>query len=1064
MFPLPPGRPFEDEVELSPASDNFPFDYGRVSYYRPQARTPHGHQLVCDGVVIGWLCEADDGRSAFLVGMQAASRLRQEAETVALRGEAEIWTQSEFGVIAQQLQAAITDTSRLGSLVLDPANITGLQALDLARLVRELVSRPSVLGALAFEQSMVIESEGDLPLDPERLAQLGQEHLDQLSHLSAEVGASTVRRTSLWFDDGVLLLLDAGMAHLGMWTDVAADHLAVLANALSLLDHLPVGAPGEDVVDDDDLAAADLVKEGKGGVDALIMLLRAAQQANLAGTLRSTTSDGLETVDILLLKGMPVAMRARPEMDLETAIRTASAPTNELELRRLEGVTRLSRLRGTTPDFSLQAFTRHLSTVRSRSNKRRKELKAKVAGLYGFRLGLEELQIARGSWRQVEQSSVPAPPRALGARERVRVPSGATSTSRVSLLEEERQKAVSEKTRLARRLAEASAARERERETLEAVENRKYVLEGQVRDLSTQLDEAVQRSRTAEQAETDAQTRAARLARRVSELEQQVSERVAELASALRDAESAAALGRKLESIAQREAELKSSVDSEEERLRTLRLEIDAASRERRSVDDQIGEWTERVRKSGAELRELEERKEAARSELDILEHEHRDMRRTIETVLDRIDHEESRIQHLQGELKELMEERRSTLREITDVEAKRNQASAELRVLITQAEELSDVHEQALADIEEARELRRRIANEPLVQALLGADHRIGSLGDVISRIEDAKTKGQSIVLMDRAVERGLQIIQAAVEDVAEAPSVLLDAQVLALLESQTPEAASAVRGLTQWSVQQRLEQRLSEVVVLVVQDIEQLLDAYEEAVLMLHRMRDILRELRQLDMPESEILRLETVTARPEALPALAGRMRRLVQEALDEAYMRADLREPGVSAYDDRLTALEELVSRLDATGLTDPEPKGVLWRFQREGHLPSEDISLTTRERPTVRSDALEAMRAPWEEPTSRLADEPGTDDEEPGERRPTTPMSRRMKIEERTPEEEEEHWDRELACIDTELAAIERHRMGDAPVEEPEEDEDAEPMDELEAELAEIENELARLGY
>lgn len=1061
MFTLPPGREYEEDIDLSPDVDAYPFDYGAVSFFRPRARTPAGHQLVCDGVVIGWLAESDDERNAFVAGMQAASVLKREHREQPLRADATVWSQAEFEAVAQQVQGALTDTSRLSSLVMDPANVSGLQALDLARLVRELGSRPNVSGALAFEQGVVIEAAGELPVEAEQLAALGQEHLDRLSTLSSAVGSSTVRRTSLWLDDGVLLLLDAGMAHLGMWTDVSADHQAILANALSLLEHLPAG--GSEPVADLDLSQAEMVRDSKGGIDGMLSVLRTAQTSNLAGVLSSTSSDGLERIDIILLKGTPVAVRAPEEFDLEQAMHAMTAPTNVLELYRLEGMSRLPRLSGTVADFSLQAFTRHVATVRSRSNKRRRELEQKVRQLYGFRLGLEELQLARSAWKQVEKTSVSAPQRSTSGRGRVLVPGGVASTSRVNLLEEERAKAVTEKTRLARQLAEASTARERERAIAAAAEDRKAQLERQVRELSSQLDESVQRARKAEQAETEAQSRASRLTRRVAELEQQVNERVEELASTLGDAENADELAKRLDELAERELELKTSVAAEEERLRELQQAVDSADRERRTVDDQVENWSEKVRRAQAELNELEEQKEQARAELGTLEGEQREARRQIDGNLDRVDHEESRIQHLQGELKELMEERRGVLREIADLEANRNQASTELRSLVGQAEDLTDAHEQALADIEEARELRSRISSEPLVQALMGADHRIEALGDSIVRIEDNKGKGLSIVLLDRAIERGLQIIQAAVEDIAAAPSVLLDAQVLALLEHQAPEAASAVRGLTQWSVQQRLEQRLSEVVFLVVQDLEQILDAYDESVLTLHRMRDILRELRRLDFPESEILRLEGVINRPEALPAIARRMRRMIQDALDQAYLRADERDPAASAYDDRLTLLEELVSRLDSTGLTGPQPGGVLWDFQTLGMLPSEDIGLTSRERPDVREDAIEAMRAPWDE--AAVESEGGSEDEQLA-RLPS--MERLMKIQERTPEEEERYWSDELQRIDSEITDLERDQLvipaGGAGAPETESAPSEEPMDELEAELAEIEQELARLGY
>ena len=77
----------------------------------------------------------------------------------------------------------------------------------------------------------------------------------------------------------------------------------------------------------------------------------------------------------------------------------------------------------------------------------------------------------------------------------------------------------------------------------------------------------------------------------------------------------------------------------------------------------------------------------------------------------------------------------------------------------------------------------------------------------------------GYSVTLLDRAVERGLQVIQSTVDHVAATPRHLLSSEVMTLLERQVPQTAGAVRGLARWSVQQRLEHQLGETVGYVVQ-----------------------------------------------------------------------------------------------------------------------------------------------------------------------------------------------------------------------------------------------------
>ena len=63
----------------------------------------------------------------------------------------------------------------------------------------------------------------------------------------------------------------------------------------------------------------------------------------------------------------------------------------------------------------------------------------------------------------------------------------------------------------------------------------------------------------------------------------------------------------------------------------------------------------------------------------------------------------ETRRSQIYAEIKELMSERRKTLRELGDLGAKRGHAEAELLVLVEKAQALSQAHEEALADIEEA-------------------------------------------------------------------------------------------------------------------------------------------------------------------------------------------------------------------------------------------------------------------------------------------------------------------------------------------------------------------------
>ena len=53
-------------------------------------------------------------------------------------------------------------------------------------------------------------------------------------------------------------------------------------------------------------------------------------------------------------------------------------------------------------------------------------------------------------------------------------------------------------------------------------------------------------------------------------------------------------------------------------------------------------------------------------------------------------------------------------------------------------------------------------------------------------------------------------------------------------LLERQVPQTAGAVRSLSRWSVQQRLEHQLGETVGHLVIDLERLLEDYDHSITM--------------------------------------------------------------------------------------------------------------------------------------------------------------------------------------------------------------------------------------
>ena len=141
-------------------------------------------------------------------------------------------------------------------------------------------------------------------------------------------------------------------------------------------------------------------------------------------------------------------------------------------------------------------------------------------------------------------------------------------------------------------------------------------------------------------------------------------------------------------------------------------------------------------------------------------------------------------------------------------------------------------------------------------------------------------------------------------------------------LLERQVPQTAGAVRGLSRWSVQQRLEHQLGETVGHLVIDLERLLEDYDHSITMLRRLKNVLEQLTRLGAPPHEVETLLSNCSRPESLPYIAQSTRKLIQNALDDIYLEADQRDAGEAiALEETARVLEELITQIDASGLAE-----------------------------------------------------------------------------------------------------------------------------------------------
>ena len=488
-----------------------------------------------------------------------------------------------------------------------------------------------------------------------------------------------------------------------------------------------------------------------------------------------------------------------------------------------------------------------------------------------------------------------------------------------------------------------------------------------------------------------AEDRAQRLANRVSELENQLAKRAEELARAVGSKGNREQLMADIEELASRESTLKAELEFSSEKSNRISQQLIDEERRLQVLMEQVNVTRERYARAQSELEVLEEKLQLGRSELQDAELEAKAIRRRSDEDRIRTVEAETRRSQIHAEIRELMDERRKTLRELGDLGAKRGHAEAELFVLVEKAQALSDAHEEALADIEEAALLRAKLSEEPLAQALLDDKQAFDALGPILERLEHARTIGYSVTLLDRAVERSLQVIQACVDHVAATPRHLLSKEVMSMLERQVPETAGAVRGLARWSVQQRLEHQLGETVGHLVVDLEQILEDHDKSITMLRRLRNVLEQLARLNAPMDKVDALLSNCNRPEALPTIAKETRKLIRVALDDIYMEADQREVGEAvALENTAKVLEELITQLDASGLSEGIPQGALWDFQRDGLLPFERHNQSTSVRAKVDDEMLAHIRPTLTTSEIEPADESISEEEEDGWERLESP--------------------------------------------------------------------------
>ena len=1057
MFELPAGRPVNQTISLEEGVLQ-PFAHGAISTYLGRRKTPVGHRLVRGGRVVGYLADAEE-KNTLLGGVEAKQRLEQlEAEQKArLLGSS--YTIAELGSLAELVPEAFVHQADRQGLKSSSNAVERLLSRDLSTVIRTLEANATVRGAMAIDSGMLIDHVGDLPGlgEEERLASELHEMMASMGgqKLHSQWGMKGQSHWTLHTENGALLLAQSGEISLAVWTEKDANHARLLSSASIALDGdvVAAGAHGSKMPE------GFALRDGRGGPDAIISMLKAGVEEEVTGHIQSGSSS--KAVSLVLSRGVPVALWAPAFDGQEEAMMALTESKRKVQLIRFPSGTIVSSSSGTVETFTLSGFIESLATVRTRSEARQASLKSLLDDMLGFHAGLESLQKQRAKMAFKSDGADVAEPLPVMRDEAVSaVDAGLRrklEKAEQTIDELNRGKAVLE-GQLKALEKKKDAAQIVAREATESRQENSTALEEAHAQLNTMQVELAQARGQSEEAES----RAERLVRRVNELEHQVSERAAELAKAIGDAESSAELKEAIESLSLKEAELQASLAEGSERLNTIRKQSEDEERRLRVLSEQVNTSRERHARVQSDLLTAQEQVHVSNLELEAIRTEEKHARQRTEEDRVRRAEEESRRSNIQAELRELMDERRQVLRELGDLGARRGHAEAELASLVDKATSLAEAHEEALADIQEAERLRARLAEEPLAQALLDDNNTFQGLGPVLERLEHARGLGYSVTMLDRAVERALQVIQGTVDHVAATPRHLLSSEVMTLLERQVPQTAGAVRGLARWSVQQRLEQQLGETVNHVVVDLEHLLEDFDRSITMLRRIRNVLEQVERLGAPSHEVHALLANCQRPEALPSLAQGTRKLIQVALDDIYLEADQRDAGEAiGLEETARVLEELITQLDASGLTDGRPRGMMWDFQRDGLLPFERESIPAEHRIPVNEAMLNDLEphlvhaedVSVVEATNDAVDDEGwsplpppADDEAVMEEVATTPSS--------TPSAE---LDDERAQLEAELARLDAersHRTAHDPVATPAKD----------TALADLESRLSDLDF
>ena len=169
-------------------------------------------------------------------------------------------------------------------------------------IVDELSEDNCVISALAFEDGILIHSSGSPPGEPDALSADLDAQLKGMDALTQLMGASPAPWYRQAFDDHEMTVARDGGAGLAIWTTGGADPMTLLMNAASTMIEPKIDPDAEIKPPSDGF----VVREGKGGVDALISMLSTSKMQDITGHIR--TEGKKEPVYLLLIDGIPTGL------------------------------------------------------------------------------------------------------------------------------------------------------------------------------------------------------------------------------------------------------------------------------------------------------------------------------------------------------------------------------------------------------------------------------------------------------------------------------------------------------------------------------------------------------------------------------------------------------------------------------------------------------------------------------------------------------------------------------------------------------------------------------------